>query len=241
VPARAGEAAIAAGSRDTIDQMTTSIAVTIEATPKRTFASAADWPGWSRSGKTEELAVEALAASAARYAAVASAAGDDFPASVDVADLHVVERAQGGAGTEFGVPSHPTDHDRRGLDAAAAARLVAIVRAAWDLFDRTAAAAPAELRKGPRGGGRDTWKIVGHVLESDRAYANELGIKLKQPAADDPAAIEAMRTAVLEVLDSARDGEPIAGRRWPARYAAHRIAWHALDHAWEIEDRTSEG
>lgn len=25
---------------------------------------------------------------------------------------------------------------------------------------------------------------------------------------------------------------------WPARYAARRIAWHALDHAWEIEDRT---
>ena len=26
---------------------------------------------------------------------------------------------------------------------------------------------------------------------------------------------------------------------WPARYAAHRIAWHALDHLWEIEDRST--
>ncbi|HKA98202.1 MAG TPA: hypothetical protein VKD66_18215 [Streptosporangiaceae bacterium] len=25
---------------------------------------------------------------------------------------------------------------------------------------------------------------------------------------------------------------------WPARYAARRIAWHALDHAWEMEDRS---
>jgi len=27
-------------------------------------------------------------------------------------------------------------------------------------------------------------------------------------------------------------------RSWPPRYAARRIAWHALDHAWEIEDRS---
>ena len=46
------------------------------------------------------------------------------------------------------------------------------------------------------------------------------------------------RKAVLEVLRQASDGSPIAGRKWPPRYAARRIAWHALDHAWEIEDRT---
>ena len=54
----------------------------------------------------------------------------------------------------------------------------------------------------------------------------------------DRAAVRAMRDAMLEVLRGARDGEPLAGRRWPARYAAHRIAWHALDHAWEIQDRS---
>jgi len=26
---------------------------------------------------------------------------------------------------------------------------------------------------------------------------------------------------------------------WPPRYAAARIAWHALDHAWEIEDKST--
>jgi hypothetical protein len=25
---------------------------------------------------------------------------------------------------------------------------------------------------------------------------------------------------------------------WPPRYAARRIAWHVLDHAWEIEDKS---
>ena len=34
-----------------------------------------------------------------------------------------------------------------------------------------------------------------------------------------------------------REHAPITERGWPPRYAARRIAWHALDHAWEIEDR----
>lgn len=26
--------------------------------------------------------------------------------------------------------------------------------------------------------------------------------------------------------------------KWPPRYAARRIAWHVLDHAWEMQDRS---
>jgi len=218
--------------------MTKSIAVTIEHSPKKTFASAADWPGWSRSGKTEELALEALAAYAARYAAIADAEHRRFAAHPSLEDFEIVERNAGSAGTEYGVPSRPTEHDARPTDADEAARLAGLVRAAWEFFDRRAAAAPEELRKGPRGGGRNTSKVVGHVMESDRAYANEMGIKVREFAPDDRPAIAAMREAMLDVLGTARDGQPLAGRRWPARYAAHRIAWHALDHAWEIEDRT---
>ena len=155
-----------------------------------------------------------------------------------VADLEVVERHEGSAGTEYGVPSHPTEHDARPTDPDEAARLAGLVEAAWAFFDRTARAAPEELRKGPRGGGRNTSKVVGHVMEADRAYAGEIGIKVREFAPDDRAAAAAMRTAMLDVLRDARDGAPLAGRRWPARYAAHRIAWHALDHAWEIEDRS---
>src|SRR4051794_21759480 len=207
----------------------------MEETPKRSFASAADWPGWSRAGKTEELAVQALLAYAPRYAVVASLAGEPF--ATDELRPDVIERVRGSAGTEFGVPSVPTDLDARPLDAAAAARLVSLVDAAWTIFDRTAGDAPEELLKGPRGGGRNTSKIVGHVVDADRAYANQIGIELAESAMDQ-GAIRAMRAAMLDVLRAARDGAPLAGKRWPARYAAHRIAWHALDHAWEIEDRT---
>ena len=215
------------------------ILVTIERTPKKAFATAADWPGWSRSGKTEELALEALAAYAPRYAVIAVGEHRRFAATIGVDDLEVVERNDGSAGTEFGVPSRPTDQDARPVDADDAARLAGLVAAAWDLFDRTAAAAPEELRKGPRGGGRNTSKVVAHVMDSDRAYAEVIGIKVKAFAPHDRSAIRAIRDQMLEVVRGARDGAPLAGKRWPARYAAHRIAWHALDHAWEIEDRST--
>jgi hypothetical protein len=214
------------------------IGVTIESTPKKSFASAVDWAGWSRGARTEELALEALAAYATRYAQIAEAAGADFPKSVEVEDLEIVDRQAGSSGTEFGVPSQPSDHNRRPLTPADAERLARLVDAAWSAFDRVAAGAPAELRKGPRGGGRNAAKIVAHIMDSDRAYANEIGIKIRQFAPGDREPVGAMRAAMIDVLRSARDGGPLGGRHWPARYAAHRIAWHALDHAWEIEDRT---
>jgi hypothetical protein len=112
------------------------------------------------------------------------------------------------------------------------------VAAAWTIFDRVAATAPAELRKGPRGGGRDRDKMVGHVVEVDGLYAREIGLRLKAPAPDDRTAVEAMRAAMLDVLGSPSNGSPLADRKWTARYAAGRITWHALDHAWEMEDRS---
>jgi hypothetical protein len=213
------------------------IAVVIEAAAKRTFATAVDWPGWSRSARTEDGALEALLGHADRYAAVAGRAGEPFPGPVD-RTIAVVERSPGGSGTDFGVPSRVTEADRRPTDAADAERLTRLVETAWLVFDEVAAAAPAALRKGPRGGGRDTPKIVGHVVEADHAYAREIGVRVRPPMPDDRGAVATMRAAMLVVLRVPSDGSPLAGRTWTARYAAHRIAWHALDHAWEIEDRT---
>jgi hypothetical protein len=210
------------------------IAVSVEVAPKKVFAKAVDWPGWARSGKTEQLALDALAASAPRYAIVAAEAGEPF----ETDGYDVVEATGGGSGTEFGVPSAITDLDDRPVNVAEAERLARFVAAAWTVFDRVAAAAPAELRKGPRGGGRDRDKMIGHVVESDWYYAREMGIREKQPDPTDRAAIETLRAAMLEVLRQPSDGSPLAGRKWPPRYAATRIAWHALDHAWEMEDRT---
>jgi hypothetical protein len=211
---------------------------------KRTFRWALDWPGWARAGKTPDLALEALVAYAPRYATVAREAGLDFPAApgaVTAHDIYVVESVPGGSGTDFGVPSATTTADRRPVDAAEAERLAALVAAAWTVFDRVAAGAPAELRKGPRGGGRDTAKVVAHVIDADHAYAREVGVRLPSPSPADRAAVEAERRAMLEVLGRPSDGSPLADRKWTARYAARRIAWHALDHAWEIEDRSEPG
>jgi hypothetical protein len=210
------------------------IAVTVEAAPKKAFASALEWPGWSRSGKTGELALTALADYAARYGPVAALAGEAFAPD----SYQVVEERPGGGGTEFGVPSAITELDHRPVDAAEAARLVRLVEAAWATLATIAAGAPAELRKGPRGGGRDRDKLVAHVVEAESYYAREVGVRVHPPDATDGAAVEAMRAAMLEVLRQPSDGTPLADRRWTARYAARRIAWHALDHAWEMEDRS---
>ena len=131
-----------------------------------------------------------------------------------------------------------TELDRRPLSAVDADRGARLVEAAWSVFDRVAAASPADLRKGPRGGGRDRDKVIGHVIEADHAYAREIGVRLLPPSLDDRAAVDAERGAMLDVLRRPSDGSPLADRRWTARYAARRIAWHALDHAWEMEDRT---
>jgi hypothetical protein len=51
------------------------IAIFLEAGQRRVFVSALDWPGWARGGRTEELAVGALASYLPRYAPIARAAG----------------------------------------------------------------------------------------------------------------------------------------------------------------------
>ena len=122
----------------------------------------------------------------------------------------------GAGGTDFGVPSVVTDLDRRPTDRADANRLIRLVDAAWVTLDHVTAAAPAELRKGPRGGGRDRDKMVAHVIEAEGAYAREMGITLKrQPDPTDPAAIDLMRSAMLDVLREPSDGSPLAGRGGP--------------------------
>ena len=209
------------------------IRVLIETTPKKVFASALDWPGLSRGGRDEVAALEALSAKLPRYAEIAETAGQPF--ALDDVTFEVVERIPGDAGSAYGIPSMVASADREPTAPAEAERQAALVEAAWDAFDRISAAAPEELRKGPRGGGRDRTKMVDHVNGADTAYAWAIGRKHQ---ATDRAGIKAMRADVLAVLREPSDGSPIAGKKWPPRYAARRIAWHALDHAWEIEDRT---
>ena len=209
-----------------------------ETTARKAFVWAVDWPGWCRGGKDATLAREALLAHAECYSVVAMIAGLVLPAPSDNADLDVVESVPGAASTAVGVPHAITAMDRRPTTLSEAERLASLVEATWTVLDRMTAAAPPELRKGPRGGGRDRDKMLGHVIESDHAYACEIGLSVEAGSVSDRAAVEAARGAVLEILRQPSDGSPLADRKWPLRYAARRIAWHALDHAWEMEDRT---
>ena len=204
---------------------------------KKVFACALEWPGWCRSAKTEEDALEVLAGYAARYAPVAGAAGVRFPKSA-ADSFEVVERLAGTTTTDFGAPGEPASADRAPLTKAQAARLAVLVDASWAFLDRVVAGAPPALRKGPRGGGRDRDKIVDHVIGAEVSYIRKLGLRFRQPAIDDAGGVAEVRDAILEVLRAARAPAPDLEKGWPYRYVARRIAWHVLDHAWEIEDRS---
>jgi hypothetical protein len=196
--------------------------VAIEVGHKKSFASALDWPGWSRSGKDEDAAIETLLDYADRYRVVTDRAGIEFrPGRVDV-----VERLAGSGATDFGVPGAIAEREHRLLRKPGAERLAALVSAAWDVFDDVVAGAPAELRKGPRGGGRDRDKIVQHVVEAEQAYARQIGLGKPNQRPD-------LRGDIVAAIK-----QRPTDTAWPVRYVARRIAWHVVDHAWEIEDRS---
>ena len=194
--------------------------VYIEVGGKRTFASAADWPGWCRAGKDGSSALTALAAYAPRYAPVARLARIDFPK--DATSFDIVERLKGNATTDFGAPAIPAKAESMPMTPRETERMASLVEACWKYLDQVVAKAPAELRKGPRGGGRDRDKMLQHVLDAELEYAKRIGLRLKQPD----------RKALLESFSN-----PNREERWPVAFAARRTAWHALDHAWEMEDR----
>ena len=65
------------------------------------------------------------------------------------------------------------------------------------------------------------------VREAERAYCAKVGTRVppRTPWAD-------QRDTLV-----ARLADPDPGAAWPVGYGLRRIAWHVLDHAWEIEDK----
>jgi hypothetical protein len=210
-------------------------AVYLEEGARRVFACALDWPGWCRSGRDEGQALVALAAYRPRYAAVAAEVGLAIPAADG--GFEVRARVAGSATTDFGAPDKAAPGDDEPLAPEEGERLAALIAAAWTVFDRVVAGAPEALRKGPRGGGRDRDAVVAHVLGAEASYARTIGVRHRPPDPGDRAAVAALRQAILEVLRAGGQTALGRGKGWPLRYAARRIAWHVLDHAWEIEDR----
>ena len=53
-----------------------------------------------------------------------------------------------------------------------------------------------------------------------------------------------LRDAFVDTVTARATGKPVPDPRntkrpWSPRYAVRRAAWHVLDHAWEIKDRSS--
>lgn len=216
---------------------------------KRTYAGALDWPGWCRSGYKrdggEEYALQVLLDYGPRYAQALHGSRLGFKAPTDVSTFKVVERLEGTTSTDFGVPDVAPSDDTNPVDEAELKRFQALLKACWRTFDEVVAAAEGkELRKGPRGGGRDVDDIVQHVPEADKAYLSQVGWKAEPTEGAGPSEeLDRTRQAILSGLAASAQGEiaprgPRGGVRWSPRYFVRRVAWHVLDHAWEIEDRT---
>lgn len=216
--------------------------VYLEVGSKKVFACAVEWPGWARPARTEQEALEALAQYLLRYEKVVTAAGLKVPGAARRGDFAVLARLEGDATTDFGAPGAVPEFDLEPPTTAKWKRQVALLRGCWEVFDEAVAGGSTRLKKGPRGGGRDRDQVAAHVIDAEVSYARRLGAKLSAPRPSDAAGLRASRDELVARLDATRQSGPITGPRggkgWPAAYAVRRLAWHVMDHAWEIEDKS---
>lgn len=210
---------------------------------KRVVAVAPDWPGLERGAKTGEAAIARLRAYLPRYALVATLAGmgAEFAAiASDAATITVVEQYPGTGSTDFWGISFAFSHsDEQALSSDELERELTLLQASWAFFDDVRARVSAELRKGPRGGGRDRDRIVRHVVGTEQEWAaTKLGVR--PPTSDGAlltgAGLRAHRDAYRSAIRAFHaQGKP--ARTWPLRYLIRHTAYHTLDHAWEMEDK----
>jgi hypothetical protein len=217
--------------------MSGAIHVMVEQGKKRAVATAFDWPGWERSGKSEEEALQVLEAYRPRYAKIAKLAGlaGEFRKARDIA---VVDRQKGSGMTDFyGLSYHSATPEHEPMSAAACDRKIALLRSSWAYFDDVASHVSAELRKGPRGGGRDRDKIVRHANGAEiYEFARKVGVNTPLEARERPDELRAHREAFCAAIrDYNARGAP--ARTWTVQFVIRHAAYHMLDHAWEMEDR----
>jgi hypothetical protein len=209
----------------------------IESGKKKVVAVAFDWPGWERSGASEAEALEVLEGYRPRFAKVAELAGLGA-AFAAAGRLEVVDRIEGSGTTDFyGISAKSATAEHEPLSEAEADRKIALLQAAWAYFDSVPPRVSAELRKGPRGGGRSRDQIVRHTLGSEREHVKKVGVTLPPELMYDLEALRASRVPYVAGLrDLARRGETMA-RSWTLQFLIRRSAYHSLDHAWEMEDK----
>jgi hypothetical protein len=221
--------------------MTNPLRVMLEIGPKgkKVVAVAPDWPGLERGAKTGEAALERLESYLPRYARIAKLAGMDEAFAAN-GTIDIVEEYPGTGSTDFwGISFAFSSIDRQPLSAEELERELTLMRACWTFFDGVRRRVSAEMQKGPRGGGRDRDHIVSHTLNTERSWAEMIGVFTPEDAILTDEGLQAHRDAYCQAIrDYHAQGKP-AGKvaKWPLRYLIRHTAYHTLDHAWEMEDK----
>jgi hypothetical protein len=206
---------------------------------KRAVAFGLDWPGWSRGAKTPELALETLESYRQRYRPVADVAGmaGEFDAS---GPLEILEDRVGTGSTDFwGISFSPCSAEQRPMGEAELGRAITLLRACWAFFDDVVARVSPEMRKGPRGGGRDRDHIVRHTIRTESEdFAKQVGLRIPEGAALTPEGLREHRETYVAAMRAYNAGEVKRRMRsWTLPFLIRHSAYHTLDHAWEMEDK----
>ena len=206
---------------------------------KRSVAFAIDWPGWSRGAKSAELVLATLESYRERYRTVAHLAGlaREFDAS---GPLKTVEDRVGTGSTDFwGISFSPSSTEHGPMGEAELERGITLLQACWAFFDGVAARVSPEMRKGPRGGGRDRDRIIRHTIRNESEdFAKQVGLRIPEEAALTPDGLRRHRETYVAAMRAYNAGEVERRMRsWTLPFLIRHSAYHTLDHAWEMEDK----
>jgi hypothetical protein len=210
---------------------------------KRSVAFSLDWPGWNRGAKSADLALETLESYRERYRPVAALAGmaQEFDAA---GPLEIVEDRVGPGSVDFwGISFSPSSTEQGPLSAAEFDRGITILQACWAFFDEVAARVSPEMRKGPRGGGRDRNRIIRHTIRTESEdFAKQVGLRIEEEAALSPEGLRQHRETYVAAMRAYNAGKVEKRMRsWTLPFLIRHSAFHTLDHAWEMEDKDLTG
>ncbi len=149
----------------------------------------------------------------------------------------MVERYPGVGSTDFwGISFASSDIDKLPVSSDELERELTLMRACWAFFDDARSRVSEEMRKGPRGGGRDRDHIVRHTVANEQDWAMKLEMPTPDSATLTGEGLNAHRDAYCNAI-LAFHAQGKMARTWPLRYLIRHTAFHTMDHAWEMEDK----